>query len=880
MRAAAIPSLLSALCALAQTSFLSSASLSDGATAPTSSTGDDTSAAPMAVVSSSSVLPSIPSTFSTLALTSSSSTPASSSSMAEPLLETGVSHPPISSYTFSDIPSPSSDASIPGVYPFASPKCPPSIHDSPSVVPDFSSAWEDAYAKAKKLIANFTLPEKVTVGTGVGWGNGRCVGNIPPIGDWPGLCLQDSPLGVRYTDHITAFPAGINTAATWNRKLMRLRGLAMGHEFKGKGVNVALGPMMNLGRIAQGGRNWEGFGADPYLSGETAYETILGIQSAGVQACAKHYINNEQENMRMQESSNVDDRTTHELYAAPFLRSVMAGVASIMCSYNLINDTYTCENDHTLNHVLKEEIGFQGYVMSDWAATHTTISAIVGLDMTMPGDLNLEGGNLSYFGANLTDYVLNNTIPESRVNDMATRILAAWYLLEQDSPDYPTVNFNSFFPLDEATNEHIDVQNDHADLVRKIGAASTVLLKNIKKALPLKKPHSLVLVGSDAGPGVGLGPNTFQDQGGVNGILGMGWGSGSANYTYLVSPLEAIQHRSRKDRTSLSWFLGDWDLTGASQAVLQKDVAMVFVQSDSGENYITVDGNSGDRKNLTAWNNGDSLILAVAAQNNNTIVVTHSVGPLIIEPWIEHPNITAVVWAGVSGIETGNALADVLYGHWNPSGRLPYTIAKSPEDYPAQLVPGGSGDEVLNITYTEGYIDLFTLAESKLTWCECRTGFSSIIDISTRYTKFEYSNLNVTEIDTGDNANRELERKWERSKPSPHGIGSSTALWLHRPAYNVTFDIKNVGDVYGGDIPQLYIHHPPSAQEPPSLLRGFTHIELNPCEKKRVSLTLSRYDLSVWDVVSQSWRRPEGTIRLTVGASSRDSRLNETIEAC
>ncbi|KAJ7073412.1 glycoside hydrolase, partial [Mycena belliarum] len=140
----------------------------------------------------------------------------------------------------------------------------------------------------------------------------------------------------------------------------------MGREFVGKGVNVALGPMMNIGRIAQGGRNWEGFGADPFLAGEAAYETILGMQAGGVQACAKHLINNEQEHFRTRESSDVDDRTQHEIYAHPFLRSIMAGVTSIMCSYNLINGTYACENDKIMNDIIKREFGFQGYIMSDW----------------------------------------------------------------------------------------------------------------------------------------------------------------------------------------------------------------------------------------------------------------------------------------------------------------------------------------------------------------------------------------------------------------------------------------------------------------------------------------------------------------------------------
>ena len=235
--------------------------------------------------------------------------------------------------------------------------------------------------------------------------------------------------------------------------------------------------------------------------------------------------NSEQENRRSMESSNFDDRTEHEIYVAPFLRSVMAGVASVMCSYNLVNGTYACENNHTMDGILKNELGFQGFVMSDWGAQHSTISAMTGLDMTMPGNIG-SSSNSSYFGANLTAYVENGTIPEARLDDMATRILASWYFLGQDSPDYPTTNFNAFFPFDEATNEHIDVQDDHGELVRKIDRSSIVLLKNVNGALPLKKPRKLVLIGSDAAPAHVAGPNEFSDQGGVDGVLAVGWGSG------------------------------------------------------------------------------------------------------------------------------------------------------------------------------------------------------------------------------------------------------------------------------------------------------------------------------------------------------------------
>ncbi|KAH9922145.1 beta-glucosidase [Amylocystis lapponica] len=749
--------------------------------------------------------------------------------------EAGWQTLPISSYAFASYPVASSTP-IPGVFPVYQPAAPPPVAAAGSpLVPDFAPAWEAAYEKAEALVRTLDLEQKVNLTTGVGWGVGRCVGNIGAVGEFPGLCLEDSPTGVRYTNFNTAFPAGITVAATWNRTMMRLRGLYMGEEFRGKGVHVALGPMMNMGRVANAGRNWEGSGVDPYLSGEAAYETILGMQQAGVQACAKHYIDYEQEYKRTQESSNVDDRTNHEIYLKPFLRSVQAGVASVMCSYNMINDTYACENNNTLNGFLKTELGFRGYVMSDWYAQMSTLSAVSGLDMSMPG--NIESTNVSYWGQNLTTFVMNETISAARLDDMSTRILAGWYLLGQDQ-NYPNVSFNAFYPNLLSENLGVDVQADHYKLVREIGAAGAVLLKNTRNALPLKAPRSLASsVRSDASDAP-LGPNGYIDRGGDDGVLAMGWGSGSCQFPYLISPADAIQDRARVDGSSVTWYYDDWNTTGAADAVVDLDVAIVFANADSGEGYITVDGNLGDRNNLTLWNNADALIQAVAAQNNNTIVVVHSVGPSILEAWIEHPNVTALIWANIPGQEAGNSLVDVLYGAVNPSGRLPYTIAKNWGDYGVNLTLGGGNDTLISVPYTEGlFVD---------------------------YRHFDQRRAAVRHVVRGPRG------PVGRGRPTPAVEGSSVAIWLHRPAFQAQFEVTNTGSVPGAEIPQMYVHFPAGAGEPPALLRGFSDVLLQPGETQSVVLSVSRYDLS-------SWVLPNGTFALSVGASSRDFKLTGTI---
>ena len=268
-----------------------------------------------------------------------------------------------------------------------------------------------------------------------------------------------------------------------------------------------------LGRNALGGRNWEGFSPDPYLTGTAFALTIEGMQSSGAQACGKHYIGNEQETQRnpsvndageiiLAISSNIDDRTIHELYAWPFADGIKSGMASIMCSYNRINGSFSCGNSKRLNGILKVGLGFQGYVMSDWGATHSGVPAILaGLDMDMPGSTD------SYFGGYLSVAVQNGSIPVSRLDDMITRIMTPYYYLKQDQ-SYPTIDPSSadLNNYDPSTSNYTwnspgpasrDMRGDHAALIRTMGAQATVLLKN-NGVLPLKAPKTIGVFGNDA----------------------------------------------------------------------------------------------------------------------------------------------------------------------------------------------------------------------------------------------------------------------------------------------------------------------------------------------------------------------------------------------
>lgn len=420
-----------------------------------------------------------------------------------------------------------------------------------------------------------------------------------------------------------------------------------------------------------------------------------------------------------------------------------------MCSYTQINNSYGCHNSYTQNKLLKGELDFQGFIMSDWQAQHSGVgSALAGLDMSMPGDTEFNTGE-SFWGTNLTISVVNGTIPEWRVDDMAVRIMAAYYKVGRDEVQVP-VNFNSwsrddYGPRHAAAgagygliNKHVDVRADHGQLIRQIGAASTVLLKN-EGALPLTvKEKFTAIIGEDAGSNPD-GPNGCNDRGCNQGTLAMGWGSGTADYPYLITPEQAIQHRIVSQGGGLvNSIPNNYATEKIEDLAAQASVALVFVNADSGEGFINVDGNMGDRKNLTLWNGGDELIKTVAAVNPNTVVVMHTVGPVLVSEWYDNPNITAILWAGLPGEQSGNSIVDILYGDVNPGGKTPFTWGETREAYGAPiLTKPNDGINAPQIDFTEGvFIDYRAFDQADLTPIyEFGFGLS--------YTSFSYSNIDV-----------------------------------------------------------------------------------------------------------------------------------------
>lgn len=841
-----------------------------------------------------------------------------------------------------------------------------------------------------------TLPEKVNITTGVGWQMGLAVGNTGPATSvgFPSLSLQDGPLGIRFADNATAFPAGITVGATWNKTLMFERGEAHGTEARLKGIDVLLGPCVGpLGRMPAGGRNWEGFGSDPYLQGIAAAETVKGIQSTGVMATIKHFIGNEQEHFRQARewgtpqalSSNIGDRTLHELYLWPFADAVRAGVASVMCSYQMVNNSYSCANSKLMNGILKDELGFQGFVQSDWLAQRAGVAtALSGLDMSMPGDGLVWAGGESLWGPELTKSVLNGSVPMERLNDMVTRIVASWYRMDLDrtlpsNSSESRPNFSSWTnqqkghlhhgsPDDQeevVVNEFVSVQDrteyarNHSEIARQVAAEGTVLLKNEGNILPLRRAFyptedetkgiklKLAIFGEDAGPG--RGPNACVDRGCNQGTLGSGWGSGAVEFPYLVTPVEALKRDLDMSAVEFNE-LTAWNGVPANSGKFKledQDICMVFVNANAGEGYIAADGISGDRNHLDLQKGGEKLVLQIADGcgsangGGKTVVVIHAVGPVILEKFIGHPNVKAVVWANLPGQESGNALVDILSGAINPSGKLPYTIGKSLEDYgpgarvmyyPNSAVPQQNFKEGIYIDYR--HFDKFSI--------EPRYPFGYGLS----YTRFEYSDLKIeikmpksefpsprpaspstiaqrdlstavpdpTDSFWPANFGRRLskyiypyinpgEEKSHGAYKYPDGYniaqelsqagggeGGNPSLWDVMATISVT--IKNVGQVAGAEVAQIYLSYPNSTTMsekdamvgegydkdlndfPVKVLRGFEKVMIEPGKEGRVSSDLLRRDLSYWDTVSQNWRMPiGGKFKVRVGSSSRDLAL-------
>lgn len=542
-----------------------------------------------------------------------------------------------------------------------------------------------------------TVDEEIAMIAGAGAGtNGNYVGNIPgnSLLDIPGLNLQDGPAGVADgVNNVTAFPAPICLGASWDIALARQYGGYLGAEARGKGVEVLLGPMMNMARAYESGRTYEGCGEDPFLTGAMAAAEIPGIQSQGVIATAKHFVCYEQETDRTLVSSDVDERTQQEIYDRPFLQSVRAGAGAVMASYNRLNSRHACETEG-LNSALKKLFGFNGWVMSDWGATFSTVAGMNnGMDMDM---------YCGYYLTNtITDDIQAGSVPASELNGMVQRILTTMFQFGIfDNP--PSGNLNS-----------VVTNTAHNLFARQEAEEGMVLLQNNGGLLPVRPlVHSIAVIGSVAS----VSP------------ISTGAGSAGVNLPYNVTPLAGITSRAGSGIT-VNYAQGDGASVSAAAALAaSSDLAIVCVGQQTSE--------GSDRSDLSLPNGQDALISAVAGANSNTIVVIY-IDSAVLMPWSGQAGSILMAW--YPGQENGNALAAVLFGDASPSGKLPVTIPAAASEVPASTeaqFPGVLG----HVSYSEAL-------QIGYRWYDANNVTPLFpFGCGLSYTTFGYSNLVVSSV--------------------------------------------------------------------------------------------------------------------------------------
>lgn len=694
--------------------------------------------------------------------------------------------------------------------------------------------------RADLVIEKMTLDEKILLVHGAGMpgfgpadpvlvrsnGGGGFVPGIERLG-LPDLNMDDSSVGAgggsRKGRYSTAMPSSLALASSWNTRLARDYGALIGRELADQGYNVSLGGGVNITREARNGRNFEYFGEDPTLAGNMVALWIEGVQSQGVIGDIKHYAVNDQETGRYFANAVIDKRAMRETDLLAFEIGVKRGKPGmVMCSYNLINGNYACENDYTLNQVLKKEWGFQGWVISDWFGTHsTTKAALAGLDQEQPGG--------RYFSAELKKAVESGEVPVARLNEMVHRILRTEFasgIIDNPQPTKAPDILGGFKVAERVAEETI------------------VLLKNGDGQLPLSAAalRSIAVIGGHADAGVLSGGGSAQvDPAGGNAVPDPNLKNDLLSiFSQVVfhpsPPLAAIREAAPDSKVT---FDDGTNLEAAAAAAKAADVAVVFVLQHMHE--------GGDAESLALPNDQDALVAKVAAANPHTIVVVESGGPVLM-PWAGQ--VSAILEAWYPGIRGGEAIAHLLFGKSNPSGKLAVTFPASDGDLPHATVPAPAGkkpgplDGIISVEppfpakYDEGlkvgykWFD----AEKKTPLYPFGFGLS--------YTTYAYSKLQAT--------------------------GGASL--------QVSLQVQNTGKRAGQEVAEVYLSLPTSTGEPPKRLIGWEKVALNPGESKTVTLTIHPLSLSVFNTATDRWEIVPGEYKVMAGPSSGTLPLSTSVK--
>lgn len=647
--------------------------------------------------------------------------------------------------------------------------------------------------------------------------NGRHIEGIPRLAI-PTVRMTNAPAGVVGGDcdpdpQATSLPDQLALTASWDRGLWSSWGDIVGKETRATAHTIVLTPGINLGRVPHNGRNFEYAGEDPFLAGIVAVEVTKAIQKNGVLATGKHYVGNEQETQRVSMNAIIDDRTLHELYLLPFEMAVKdADIATLMCSYPRINGTYACEDEYTLTTVLRNQWGFKGFIMSDRGATNSTVPSIkAGND--------LEFASPRFFTQAAITQALSSG--QLTISDIDTMLSRRFYTMFKHGQFEDRITGFSPIPFDR-----------HGQASREMAEQGSVLLKNADNLLPLSDSSVRTVAV--------IGPTSFAGRAvmGANGPRRV-----TVPSPYTITPEQGLRNTlGSLGSTATVTFNDAKDIASATALAAASDVAIVMVGD------MSVEGS--DRPNLALPSidgvDQNALITAVAKANPKTIVVLKNGGPVLM-PWLEQVPAVLEVW--YPGQEDGNAVANLLFGVTNPSGKLPITFpaaereagASTPEQWPGVTV-----NNILTSNYSEGL-------EMGYRWYDANGRKPTFpFGYGLSYTNFALSDLVVT----------------------PTVSDGTTPI-------RVQFSIRNTGSRPGAEVPQVYLGLPAGSGEPPKRLVAFDKVTLNPGEKKLVQLTIdpaaSNHPLSIWNSDANRWTVLSGSYQLYVGNSSDNILLKEAL---
>jgi beta-glucosidase len=656
-------------------------------------------------------------------------------------------------------------------------------------------------------------------------GAGMTVG-VPRLGI-PNIYMSDAAYGVRSSGengrYSTALPANVGAASSWNPEAACDYGALIGRELRAQGYNMTLGGGVNLTREPRNGRTFEYMGEDPLLAGTLVGNLMKCEQAEHVIGDIKHYAINDQETGRNIVNAVISKRAMQESDLLAFHIGIrIADPAAVMCSYNRINGDYACENKYTLTDVLKGEWGFKGFVVSDWGGTHSTEKAsAAGLDNEEPMD--------HFFGPKLKEAVDAGRVPMSEIDDHARRVLRSEFL--------------SGIVDDPVEKSVVDVEGG-LDIAQHIEEQSIVLLKNDKGILPLNpaKVHSIALIGGHADVGMISGGGSAQvDPPGGNAIMPPGKGAThwQDHIWFPTSPLKAL--KAKLPNAKVEFNSGE-DAAAAAALAKSSDVAIVFAYQWTSEGM--------DLPNLSLPDNQDALIQQVAAANPHTIVVLET-GTAVTMPWLDKVGAVAEAWyAGSAG---HRALANVLTGEVNPTGKLPMTFPKSEQDLPHPEIPVLTRED-------EGQ---GTGAVNGRTHVESKYAVHYDEDVKVGYKWYEA----------------------EHKQPLfPFGFGLSYTTYAYSDLKTdsaqktVSFAVKNTGKRAGTETAEVYAVLPDAAGESFQRLVGWQRVDLAPGESKTVSVTIDPQVISIFDEQKNGWTLLPGEYKILAGPSSAETPLKGALQ--